>query len=96
MSTRMIRTVAVMMIAAILNLSLYQTAAAVVVDTGDAMRTVAQADGLSDIQAALARADVQAVLISHGVTVEDAMNLALAGCADILRNAAGLIWEHRD
>ncbi len=74
MSTRMIRTVAVMMIAAILNLSLYQTAAAAVIGTSDAMRTVAQSDALSDIEAVLARADVQAVLVAHGVTVEDAMN----------------------
>jgi hypothetical protein len=73
MSTRTLRLVAVMMIATMLNLSLYQTAAAAVIDTGDAMRTVAHADRLSDVQAVLARADVQAVLVSHGVTVEDAM-----------------------
>ena len=73
MSTRNLRLVAVMMIATMLNLSLYQTAAAAVIDTGDAMRTVAHADRLSDVQAVLARADVQAVLVGHGVTVEDAM-----------------------
>ena len=59
MSTRTLRLVAVMMIATMLNLSLYQTAAAAVIDTGDAMRTVAHADRLSDVQAVLARADVQ-------------------------------------
>ena len=73
MSTGTLRLVAVMMIATMLNLSLLQTATAAVIDTGDAMRTVAHADRLSDVQAVLARADVQAVLVSHGVTVEDAM-----------------------
>ena len=73
MSTRTLRLEAVMMIATMLNLSLYQTAAAAVIDTGDAMRTVAHAERLSDVQTVLARADVQAVLVSHGVTVEDAM-----------------------
>ena len=46
MSTRMIRTVAVMMIAAILNLSLYQTAAAAVIGTSDAMQGVFAVVGL--------------------------------------------------
>lgn len=74
MSTRMIRTVAVMMIAALLNLTLVQTAAASIIETGDAMRVAAHAERMSEVQAVLARADVQAILVSHGVSVEDAMD----------------------
>lgn len=78
MSTRMIRTLAVTMIAALLNLSLYQTAAAAVIGTGDAMRAAARAERLSEVEAVLARADVQAILLKHGVSVEDARSRVAA------------------
>jgi hypothetical protein len=73
MSTRFIRVVAATTIAAILNLSLIQTAAAARIGTGEAIRTADRAEVLSAAEAALARADVRAVLSAHGVDAEDAL-----------------------
>lgn len=84
MPIRFVRLVALTMAAAILNLSLYQTAAATVVGTGEAIRAVASAERLSAVQAVLARADVQAVLVAHGVSSEDAMNRVAALSEDEL------------
>ena len=78
MSTRTMRTMAVTMIAALLNLSLYQTATAAVIGTGDAMRAAVRAERMSDVDAVLARADVQAVLVKHGVSVEEARSRVAA------------------
>lgn len=73
MPTRFIRFVAVMMTAAILNLSLVQAASAAMIGTGDAIRTADRAEVMSAAEAVLARAEVRAVLTAHGVTAEDAL-----------------------
>ena len=73
MSTRFIRFVAVTTMAALLNLSLVQTAAAARIGTGEALRITDRAQVLSAAEAVLARADVRAVLTAHGVSAEDAM-----------------------
>jgi hypothetical protein len=73
MSTRFIRFVAVTMMAALLNLSLVQTAAAARIGTGEALRITDRAQVLSAAEAVLARADVRAVLTAHGVSTDDAL-----------------------
>ena len=73
MSTRFIRFVAVTTMAALLNLSLVQTAAAARIGTGEALRITDRAQVLSAAEAVLARADVRAVLTAHGVSTEDAL-----------------------
>lgn len=73
MSTRFIRFVAVTMMAALLNLSLVQTAAAARIGTGEALRITDRAQVLSAAETVLARADVRAVLTAHGVSTDDAL-----------------------
>ena len=73
MSIRFVRTVALMLAASLLNLSLVQAASASVIGTGEAIQTAARAERLSAVEAVLTRADVQSVLVAYGVSVDDAM-----------------------
>lgn len=73
MSIRLVRGVAMLLAASVLNLSLCQAASANIIGTADAMQTAARAERLSSVETVLARADVQSVLVAHGVSVEDAM-----------------------
>ena len=73
MSIRFVRTVALILAASLLNLSLVQAASASVIGTGEAIQTAARAERLSAVEAVLTRADVQSVLVAHGVSVDDAM-----------------------
>lgn len=72
MPTRFMRFMAAAMTAAVLNLSLAQTATAAMIGTGEALRAAEHVETLSAVEAVLARADVRAVLTAHGVSVEDA------------------------
>ena len=65
--------VAMLLAASVLNLSLCQAASASIIGTADAMQTADRVERLSSVETVLARADVQSVLVAHGVSVEDAM-----------------------
>jgi len=73
MSIRFVRGVAMLLAASVLNLSLCQAASASIIGTADAMQTADRVERLSSVETVLARADVQSVLVAHGVSVEDAM-----------------------
>ncbi len=73
MSICFVRGVAMLLATSVLNLSLCQVASASIIGTDEAMQTAARAERLSSVESVLARADVQSVLVAHGVSVEDAM-----------------------
>jgi pyridoxal/pyridoxine/pyridoxamine kinase len=74
MQNRFTRSIALLLSLCVLNFSFVQSASAAVIGTGDAIAAATRADQLSSITAVLARADVQAALEAHGVSVEDAMD----------------------
>lgn len=84
MSIHFVRGVAMLLATSVLNLSLCQVASASIIGTAEAMQTAARAERLNSVETVLARADVQSVLVAHGVSVEDAMTRVAALSEDEL------------
>ena len=85
MPSRIIRIIALILSISMTNLALSQSAFAAVISTGEALDSLSRTEQLSDIQLLLARADVQALLESHGVSAEDALNRVAALSDDELQ-----------
>ena len=85
MPSRITRIIALTLSISVANLALSQSAFATVISTGEALNSLSRTEQLSDIQLVLARADVQALLESHGVTAADALDRVAALSDDELQ-----------
>jgi len=85
MPSRIMRIIALTLTISVTNLALSQSAFATVISTNEALNSLSRTEQLSDIQLVLARADVQALLESHGVSAEDALDRVAALSDDELQ-----------